>query len=1224
MSDNTSGNNEGNPTAEPDQTVWKEYSIESNLKHKIAKVILRDRLEHQISAYYVDTSIVFVKRKGEAYTEGENALRWIWRDTEATWDWIDFMNQQRVRFVLQMCVFCMFVLTLFEIPTLRVTGSCGTACQQGWSTESTNPFGHSAHQVAAALEMFLTTIISIYVVCRLSCVDWPKARQISWPLLELRYVWRGFGGHDVTALGKQLEERTSSELAWLVTIACCCVVGYTRDICYFAEIGISKVNTINGQIEVGGFDSGARVIRCLYLLYFSEKMRDIFFSTFQLMIKIFNMWILIALVFFFWYFLILAVITDGSEEQTEYFPDVREGLWQNFFMLTTTNFPDVLQPLYHTSPASLLLGVCYQTTLFFLLLNILLAIIATDQQDILDSSSELSEGLMRVMMGISFAWLATEGVTAEVEALNSIKRKRSSLQSSDIVLTEEKEKELQELKAQEEQLTSSLRHSISDIKDEEFHVDANPLSERSSVDDEGQHSNGHDETPEQDFGLCFDPVFLELMYFCRGRQTPKYQARMWFYLLDVGQDDCVQHSEFMGLVGVLEAPLELKSKYEDYHFPTIHAMMYVWTIHDWKVFMGWSKHAKDETHASSLDKPAEGTAEAEVGVEGSAVQGDALSPKTKKPTIVLDDAPDKDSEHEDGVKKSSNEVTKKGGWITDIYRQVPVTQRLTAILLAASVFLGIAVDRNDICDSGYTGFEWFSTVLFTIELMLRILAMAQKGDVFAYFKDMGRWLDLAAVALCYSVLFQCANTDTVEDSTRHTYYVNRAIRSAQLMTRLPQLKQTTICVVRVLPCIVPHFLQIFVIVYSFLVIGTGLFAGTVTLAYADGGPGDWSQDRLAPNELSCASPSADGCCAWSGFDMSASYYADLNFDSTIQGFYTLFVLLCQNNWNSIALGYRAAIMYKSPDGSATLGHASQLFFFLYMLFVAIVMINSLIGVFIETHDRIRKDVMGVVDGPLKKKWKRLQKRLEKTKYPDPQIFDEYDGLPSQFLARKSVHPNPHENMVDKDLAFETESDNHFYSELWEISERGKAKAMLSDFSFLGNGDSRRKTAEWKTFAEMIKHLPIAVYIKNRAGKFVYVNPEFAKFMCNVQSERETHEAMRSFIGTYEKDWLHEKTLNDDQGLDFWQKRMFQIRVPTWDDTRGPISWLTKQGKHLGRYELKEFAIPIYGIDPHAIADTEGSVVYLIKYTRAGSAMAGFQKSRGGQQRKTGANPSSSP
>ena len=64
----------------------------------------------------------------------------------------------------------------------------------------------------------------------------------------------------------------------------------------------------------------------------------------------------------------------------------------------------------------------------------------------------------------------------------------------------------------------------------------------------------------------------------------------------------------------------------------------------------------------------------------------------------------------------------------------------------------------------------------------------------------------------------------------------------------------------------------------------------------------------------------------------AAYYYDLNFCSVGAAYYTLFMVMIQNNWHVTAEGYEAVY-----------GKGARVYFLAFNLFVSVVMVNIVIG-----------------------------------------------------------------------------------------------------------------------------------------------------------------------------------------------------------------------------------------------------------------------------------------
>lgn len=143
---------------------------------------------------------------------------------------------------------------------------------------------------------------------------------------------------------------------------------------------------------------------------------------------------------------------------------------------------------------------------------------------------------------------------------------------------------------------------------------------------------------------------------------------------------------------------------------------------------------------------------------------------------------------------------------------------------------------------------------------------------------------------------------------------------------------------RVVPVVMPYFGLFITAYYIFAVVGMGIFAGDVTKVVELGGPGNWS---------TCA---GEHCWKKTPYG-EQHYYYDLNFDNTARSFYTLFMLMIQNNWHVATNGF-----------TEVRGKGVRLFFILYWVLVTVIMINVFVGVLIEMLDLYRRDELAKADG----------------------------------------------------------------------------------------------------------------------------------------------------------------------------------------------------------------------------------------------------------------------
>jgi len=153
----------------------------------------------------------------------------------------------------------------------------------------------------------------------------------------------------------------------------------------------------------------------------------------------------------------------------------------------------------------------------------------------------------------------------------------------------------------------------------------------------------------------------------------------------------------------------------------------------------------------------------------------------------------------------------------------------------------------------------------------------------------------------------------------------------------------------------PH-LGLFIAVY-FGFAGMGM--SFVTQAMSTGGPGDWCSQNVNPQSswpngtcpLSVATDTPYGDCAYAG---GTYYWKFLNFNGFVHSFYTLYVIMIQNNWSTVVDG-----------ASQVTTQYSRYFFVVYNVCISMVMTNILVGAIVDAltsiNDEIRRDEEGVYD-----------------------------------------------------------------------------------------------------------------------------------------------------------------------------------------------------------------------------------------------------------------------
>jgi len=735
-------------------------------------------------------------------------------------------------------------------------------------------------------------------------------------------------------------------------------------------------------------------------------------------------------------------------------------------------------------------------------------------------------------------------------------------------------------------------------------------------------------------------MFRELALVAMDTHVPDHKIRMWFDVMDHEGGDkgrlttamanttasatyldrgdaSLQRSEFMNLDHILKSPIALKLPKRRKYFPTLHWIMTEARLGDvWQCCyccckskdvggpdhpleaastltptmesqqapspQGGPSSAETEVEVENIDvNPLAGeeSSTVSVGVDASAV-GDAAMNGTAVGTLQTP------------VNKAKPKASEAKGapprveWYPWDPRCLTVNNLATyvAIVSIGATTYGALSEptRSDLqCDADLRALETALALFFTTEVVLSLVAHSEEGDPINYFRAWTRWIDVVCVTLNYYVVVVCGKH--LQGGMGSSLYFNRGLRLVQIVRHIKSLEEILKIAMRVLPSIYTEMVQFLVWAYIFICIGIAAFAGVVTKTFESGGPGDWQVDRinttLWPN-ATCYEPSPDGPACWSNYDMAGSHYADLNFDSFDQAKYTVFVLIIQNNWNSIAQGFSTALRY-SPGGKEIYGSASNLYFFVFILFMSFIMVNIVMGIIIDMYDYIKEENENGLDSDQVQFWNMLKLRLEETPLPSEDEFQDYedDNRPWLFTILPCFAP--------KQMSARPEAGDRQYDDRWEISTSMKAYSMyVGNYTNISSLRTDKVQEVGKTSKQLYDTMPVAVYMKNTDGKYVYVNNKFAAMHSSTVHE---------MTGMYE-----DKVLSPDMAKLLHDQTKLIITSGIQPRNRHPIKWKTHKNSLLGeiilgKFQVTEQQVSTYGFDGSATKHSMGTVTYLIPW-----------------------------
>jgi len=285
----------------------------------------------------------------------------------------------------------------------------------------------------------------------------------------------------------------------------------------------------------------------------------------------------------------------------------------------------------------------------------------------------------------------------------------------------------------------------------------------------------------------------------------------------------------------------------------------------------------------------------------------------------------------------------------DIFRISISFQTITGSLLIGSIILALANVNTE--GSWESPVFLFFSIAFLSEIILRAFAESSRFCWYRYFKTRLNWVDIVGNFMMWLWYASSKRSDIITDETSYMFAtlfgIARGLRVIRFAKDIPPLALLIRSIRRVLPIITPYFGLFITAYYVFAVLGMALFAGDTTKLVEHGGPGNWT----TCGEGRGVGLGVDKQCWNDSLYGKQDYYYNLNFDHALRSFFTLFVLMIQNNWHVAADGF-----VQTNDRSV------RLFFILFWVLVTVIMINVFVGILIEMLDLYRRDELAKEEG----------------------------------------------------------------------------------------------------------------------------------------------------------------------------------------------------------------------------------------------------------------------
>lgn len=255
----------------------------------------------------------------------------------------------------------------------------------------------------------------------------------------------------------------------------------------------------------------------------------------------------------------------------------------------------------------------------------------------------------------------------------------------------------------------------------------------------------------------------------------------------------------------------------------------------------------------------------------------------------------------------------------------------------------------------------------------------------------------------------------------------RVFRCVRIVLHVQTFRRMFNATYRVIPAIAPQMMLFILFYYGFAQVGMALFAGCVTEVEANGGPGYWGTEPWASTQFG-----------------GARYYYNLNFDNMYSAMVTLFMLMIQNNWQVTVDGYVQCTKTRN----------ARLFFFLFNVTVAQVMINIFVGIVLDMFAVFWEDEQSEGSEEITSLYEILIHRLN------------------------TSHTHAGELLSDK----------------WVLDRKVTSEVV---YSGIKPSDAMMLSSEASTSVEnagirdIVHSMPIPVYCRTSANKIAYCNTVFA-------------------------------------------------------------------------------------------------------------------------------------
>ena len=423
-----------------------------------------------------------------------------------------------------------------------------------------------------------------------------------------------------------------------------------------------------------------------------------------------------------------------------------------------------------------------------------------------------------------------------------------------------------------------------------------------------------------------------------GKGKDQERVELWWQMMDADGSDFLEFDEFKLLPRIVHAPIERVPRETPDPTPLVPGLYNL-------------------LNATSLASCFYNEELAAISSADTAATLAAMSPADKSSTLADMSPVDRASLKEWELSPQPLPWGPVSTWIA--FLDMCGYSVFLEVLTVLSVLWGLATSTSDVCASSVElGLEIAFTIIFLLDVVLRLFSEMRAYSKFHYLHNKYAWLDVLSTGLMLWGVVSCLEGGKMNDTLRSMVGIVRAIRCFRLTHSIKPLQKICSVSTSMIQLIMPQATLFIAVYYCYSVAGMGLYAGATTRTLAAGGPGRWSTTPWNNTAYGAASQ-ADG------------YYYDLNFDTLGNSMITLFVCMVQNNW------------YVVVDGFVQTNSANSKFFFLsFNVMVVIVMMNIFVGNVLLLYEMLEPKSGEDSSEAVKKEYKMIENRLQTSTFKE--------------------------------------------------------------------------------------------------------------------------------------------------------------------------------------------------------------------------------------------------